>query len=346
MRGLLFIDQVTYYDQNDIALLHSRSKLSMMRNYEIEADWSLMTTCNFRCAYCFHSNRLLAAKITPPAPVEHLARFFDHSGLRWHLHLTGGEPFHYPRFVELCRLLTKRHVISINSNVDSRKILQFVQMINPDDVDFINCAVHLQQRTQRKRLPHFIEHVRALRTAGFDAFVTSVMYPEVFPLFLVHWDELAANGLMPWPKAFRGDYAGKRYPESYSDEERALIVEYSERAERFYKDQFSLRDDRPTIDPVIDREVFLDGIPSFVGRQCAAGRNMVRINGKGDIFRCGPKTRLGNIVTGEFERMPAPAPCNDRFCPYYCTKYSISPPQRKTEPDGRIAAPIIELRPA
>ena len=271
----------------------------MSANYDIEADWSLMTTCNFRCAYCFHSDRSLGAKINPPAPVEQLVEFFDDSGfaLAPASHRRANR-FTIPNFLELCEQLTKRHVISINSNVDSPKVLKFVERINPDRVDFVNCAVHLQQRTQRKRLPQFIDHVTALRTSGFDAFVTSVMYPDVFPLFLAHWDLLASKGVMPWPKAFRGDYDGKRYPDAYTDEERALIVDYSKRAEAFYSDQFSLRDDRPTIDPVIDREVFLSGIPQFRGRQCTAGHDLVRIDGKGNIYRCGGNTKLGSIVTG------------------------------------------------
>ena len=316
----------------------------MPREYDIEADWTLMTTCNFRCAYCFHTDRLLGAKIDPPAPVKKLAAFFDASGLRWHLHLTGGEPFHYPDFLELCERLTRRHVISVNSNIDSPKVLQFVERINPDRVDFINCAVHLQQRTQRKRLPQFIEHITALRTSGFDAYVTSVMYPEVFPLFLAHWDQLAAQGAAPWPKAFRGDYDGKHYPEAYTDDERALIVDYSKRAEAFYADQFSLREDRPTIDPVIDREVFLQGVPNFRGRQCSAGHDVVRINHRGDIYRCGGKTPLGSIVSGEFRRMNHLTPCSEHFCPYYCTKYSIAPPA-PVQASRRSSAPVIELMP-
>ncbi len=316
----------------------------MPREYDIEADWTLMTTCNFRCVYCFHSEQKLGAKIRPPAPVNDLVAFFDRSGLRWHLHLTGGEPFHYPNFLELCERLTKRHIISVNSNVDSPKVMQFVERIDPDRVDFVNCAVHLQQRTQRKRLPQFIEHVIALRTSGFDAYVTSVMYPDVFPLFLAHWDQLAAQGAAPWPKAFRGDFGGKRYPDAYTDEERALIVEFSKRAEAFYADQFSLRDDRPTIDPVVDREVFLKGIPDFSDRQCSAGHDLVRINHRGDIYRCGGNIPLGNIVTGEFRRMAPLSPCTDTYCPYYCTKYSIAPLDQL----GRAAQPaahVIQLIP-
>lgn len=312
----------------------------MPRPYDIEADWTLMTTCNFRCVYCFHTTDRLGAKIAPPAPVDQLARFFDESGYRWHLHLTGGEPFHYPGFLDLCRLLTRSHIISVNSNVDSPKVLEFARSIDPDRVDFINCAVHVQQRTDRNRLPAFIRHVRALRESGFDAYVTSVMYPEVFPLFLEHWHDLAAQKVVLWPKAFRGTYAGKRYPAAYTEAERAIITDYSLRAEAFYADQFSLRDDRPTIDPVVDRQVFLPGIPDFQGRACDAGHAMVRIDHRGNIYRCGSNTRLGNIVRGNFQRMPAAQPCDDHFCPYYCTKYSV-PSNPVQLPPTR---PVIELR--
>jgi len=96
---------------------------------------------------------------------------------------------------------------------------------------------------------------------------------------------------------------------------------------------------------MIDREVFLQGIPRFRDRKCSAGHDLVRINGKGDIYRCGMQTRLGNIVTGEFQRMAPLTRCNDRFCPYYCTKYSIAPPKPKTEALPLPASPIIELRP-
>src|SRR6266581_3924392 len=84
--------------------------------YDIEADWILMSTCNYRCVYCFWDTEALGRKIAPPAHVQQLASFFDNSSLTWLLHLTGGEPFHYPQFVELCQLLTRNHFISINTN--------------------------------------------------------------------------------------------------------------------------------------------------------------------------------------------------------------------------------------
>src|SRR5207247_904815 len=101
--------------------------------------------------YCFWDTEALARKISTPASVETLAAFFDASGLRWLLHLTGGEPFHYPNFVELCGLLTEQHVISINTNADSDRVIGFAETIDPGRVDFINCGVHLQQRSERDR---------------------------------------------------------------------------------------------------------------------------------------------------------------------------------------------------
>lgn len=298
--------------------------------YNIEADWTLMTTCNFRCAYCFHPPDKLGAKIRPPASPNALARFFDDSGLTWHLHLTGGEPFHYPEFLDLCRLLTGKHLISINTNADSPKTLQFARVVSPDAVLFINCAVHLAQRLERNRIEAFVEHVHALKSAGFDAFVSSVMYPEVFPHFVERWEWFAGQGLPLWPKVFRGAYRGQRYPESYTPVEREIIVDYSRRAETLDADRMTLRVERPTVDPVLDRTLFLHGVRSYRGTLCLAGRDVVTIDHRGDIFRCAGQGKLGNVVTGQFERAAAAAPCASTFCPYYCEKYSAVGAVQKT----------------
>jgi MoaA/NifB/PqqE/SkfB family radical SAM enzyme len=301
--------------------------LAMMtppRAYDVEADWTLLTTCNYRCAYCFHSPARLAARIRPPASVERLAAFFDGTGLTWLLHLTGGEPFHYPDFVELCRLLTRRHRISINTNADSRRVLEFAATIDPRRVDFVNCAVHFEERIARRRLEPFVRHVQALRAAGFDAYLTSVMHPEAFGVFVEQWDRFDALGLPIWPKAFRGLHAGRRYPDAYSPEERRIFVEYSLRAETRDRDRRSAREEPPTIDPRLDRTHFLHGVRSYRGALCDAGRAFVRIEKDGAIHPCSGRESIGHLVEGRFERFADPKPCAVDFCPYYCEKYSAT----------------------
>lgn len=305
------------------SLFESADASASHRAYDIEADWILMSTCNFRCVYCFWDAKALGRKIAPLASVQKLATFFDETDLTWLLHLTGGEPFHYPQFVELCRLLTRRHFISINTNADSHHIGNFAETIDPKRVDFINCGVHIQQRQERKRTEAFISNVQTLRARGFDVFVSCVMYPPVFAEFSDAWEWYAEQGVVLIPKVFQGEYLGASYPESYTDAERAIFIEYSDRASEAYADQFARRAEPPTINPFLDKSHFLTGLGDFRGQYCDAGHRFVRIYENGDIWRCGAGDVLGNIVEGRFERRAQPSICREIECPYFCKKYMI-----------------------
>ncbi|MDQ5822821.1 MAG: radical SAM protein [Chloroflexota bacterium] len=294
------------------------------RSYDIEADWILMSTCNFRCQYCYWDSVELGRKINPPAKVEQLASFFDRSGLIWLLHLTGGEPFHYPRFVELCQLLTQRHRISINSNVDATQHIQaFVEAIDPARVDFINAGVHVEQRQAHKRTEVFVRNIQLLQSAGFPVFVSCVMYPPLFGYFPTLWDWYASRDIFLIPKVLQGKHFGRAYPWAYTEEERNLFVEYSKLALAAYAEQFASRDEPPSINPLMDHLAFLHGLGDYRGQLCYAGHSFVRIRENGDIRRCGAGDVLGNVVEGWFERNPGPSPCREVECPYFCEKYRV-----------------------
>src|SRR5215468_5799974 len=98
--------------------------------YEVEADWHLLNTCNYRCEYCFFPAETLGEKLRIFATPEGWRSAFDAMGRVWLLHLTGGEPSIYPDFFELCRILTERHYISINSNLTGSSLAQFAQHID------------------------------------------------------------------------------------------------------------------------------------------------------------------------------------------------------------------------
>jgi len=294
------------------------------RKYDIEADWILMSTCNFRCQYCYWDATDLGRKISPPASVEKLASFFDNTGFIWNLHLTGGEPFHYPRFVELCRLLTHNHIISINSNTDAEQpIRSFIENIDPAHVDFINSGVHLQQRQERKRTEAFIRNVQLLRGAGFFIFVSCVMYPPLFAEFPETWEWYAERGIILIPKILQGKHFGKAYPWGYTEEERSLFVDYSRRALDAHAEQFAQREEPPSINPLMDHVQFLHGLGDYRGQLCHAGHSFVRIRENGEIRRCGPDDILGNVVEGRFDRRPGPSLCHELECPYFCEKYRV-----------------------
>jgi MoaA/NifB/PqqE/SkfB family radical SAM enzyme len=314
------------------------ARIRVRRPYDVEGDWILFSTCNYRCAYCFWDEAALGAKIAPIAPVDTLAAYFDRTGLTWLLHLTGGEPFIYPDFVRLCRLLTRRHLISINTNADSPHVRAFVDTVDPARVDFVNCGIHERERLAHRGTDRFVANVTALRAAGFDAFASCVLHPDLVGEFPGIWQRYADAGVVVIPKAFRGAYAGRRYPAGYTAADRELFREYSARAAEFYAAQFARRDEPPTINPFMDGHLFLDELPDYRGDLCAAGRSFVRIVPDGEVRRCGPDDVVGHVLEGWFARRSQAAPCTTLECPYFCEKYRVVPPDGATGGQGRAPA--------
>ena len=73
--------------------------------YDIEADWHLLNTCNYRCSYCFFPPDVLGSKLRLFATPQQWRNGFDTAGVTWLVHITGGEPSIYPDFVDLCEEL-------------------------------------------------------------------------------------------------------------------------------------------------------------------------------------------------------------------------------------------------
>jgi MoaA/NifB/PqqE/SkfB family radical SAM enzyme len=301
------------------------AQIRVRRPYDIEGDWILFSTCNYRCTYCFWDETALGAKIAPIASVDQLAAYFDRTGLTWLLHLTGGEPFIYPDFVRLCQLLTRQHLISINTNAHSPHVRVFVDTVDPRRVDFVNCGVHERQRQAHRGTSRFVANVNALRAAGFDAFASCVMYPDLFRSFPEIWQRYADEGVVIIPKAFRGTHLGRRYPAGYTEAERRLFHDYTARAAEFYADQFARRYEPPTINPFMDEHLFLHELPDYRGDLCGAGHSFARVVPNGQVRRCGPDDIIGHLVEGWFARRPQPSPCTDLECPYFCEKYRLAP---------------------
>ena len=58
--------------------------------YDIETDWTMFTTCNYACDYCFFDAEALGKKLEVFASNEQWQHAFDNTGLTWLIHLTGG----------------------------------------------------------------------------------------------------------------------------------------------------------------------------------------------------------------------------------------------------------------
>jgi MoaA/NifB/PqqE/SkfB family radical SAM enzyme len=289
--------------------------------YHVEADWHLLDTCNYRCSYCFFPPRILGSKLRVFADAEAWCQGFDATGYSWLIHITGGEPSIYPDFVNLCEGLTRRHYISVNSNLSSRIFEDFVDRVDPSRVSFINAGLHLEERERRSGNAVFLGNVDLLRSKRFRVVISLVASPRALERFEEAVELLAPIGAYPVPKLLRGNYQGKKYPGAYTELDKERFREYARVARAHYQPMLGGDAERPTIDMFHDDD-FLDAVPSFLGQSCEAGRLFVRIDSNGDIFRCGTSDSIGNVLNSVFERSAGPAPCDTRYCFYFCRKYA------------------------
>lgn len=294
--------------------------------YDIEADWHLLNACNYRCAYCFLPPAVLGEKLQTVASPRQWQTAFHRTRLKWLLHMTGGEPSIYPHFVELCRLLTEDHFISINSNLTNACLVDFAEKIEPKRVCFINAGMHLEERDFRRGHAKFLHHAQLLHAKGFPVLVSLVVTPTALANFEAVIAMLQPFGLFPVPKLLRGQYEGRSYPSAYTSFDRLQFRLFSGLARQFYQPLLARMGERPSIDMFND-DAFLHGVPSYTDLLCDAGFRFVHISPDGDVRRCGPVWKLGNILDGTFARRLELAPCNARHCFYFCRKYSKpSPP--------------------
>lgn len=300
-------------------LLLCNSGFSM--KYDVEADWHLLDTCNYRCSYCFFGPEVLGSKLRTFASPQRWQSAFDATPDVWLLHLTGGEPSIYPNFVELCESLTARHYISINSNLTHSSLDGFARRIDPCRVSFINAGLHLEERDFRSGHSSFLAHADLLRSRNFPILVSLVATPAAIQRFQEAVALLKPIGLFPIPKLFRGTFGGRLYPEAYSQFEKDQFAAFAGLARAFYQPLIARMDEAPSIDTLND-DLFLEKVPSFKGSLCDAGDRFVHILPNGDVFRCGGVDFQGNILNGTFVRRTAPAPCETQHCYYFCNKYS------------------------
>ena len=199
---------------------------------------------------------------------------------------------------------------------------EFSEEIDPTRVEYVHCGVHPEERERRKGWASPLANLEILVGAGFPVFASCVMTPAAFGLFESTRELLRAIDVTLIPKILRGMDHGRRYPQSYTLEERDAFVRLSERADSdIEKNPQRPMRNRPTINPLLDRH-FLDGVPDFTGVQCSAGRNWVIIDPDGNLYECGAHGWMGNIFHGRIRFLTSDHPCRSEWRHYACVRYS------------------------
>lgn len=268
------------------------------KEYDRIAMWLLNMECNFRCPYCFYddSQRSLKTRVadwirekvpslnpykTRFISPEDAERFFNSTGDRWWIVISGGEPFVYPKFIEIVERLSKNHLITIGTNL-SLPVDEFIRRVSPENIWSFYVSMHLGERERQGfSAEELLEKAKRLRDAGFRVEINYVMYPPLVPRFKEIYEKFQTAGFPLEARSFRGVYGGKVYPRDYTKEERDVFYDF--------------------IPSEVDRAASFESL-SFLGVPCSAGKRMIRINPGGSITRCPhDHEKLGNMFTGEMK---------------------------------------------
>ena len=178
--------------------------------------------------------------------------------------------------------------------------------VPPERVIFMNAGFHILAREKFARGAfQFIERVLLLQERGFNIDVGYVTYPPLLSKLSRDIEDLKALGVrLPNAKTFRGYFNGKKYPEAFTADEKALIYSYA-------------------LDPREER--VLNSEARYFGKLCAAGLSSFRMDPAGNVYRCATSwKKYGNLFEGSFRPDTAPVACPFRHCacPYEGFKYA------------------------
>ena len=270
----------------------------MKRNVKI--TWHLNRGCNFNCSYCYVRNMKNKMSMLGHDWKEDLAAFkriHNKYGIEC-ITLSGGEPFVYPNFVELCEGITKFTSIYINSNCSTNNVYEFADKINPKKVKEIHISLHLGER---KGYGELVDKIHYLISKGFNVYLSQVMHPNLIGAFKNAREFFLEEGIELNPKVFEGEYHFKEYPNAYSKKDREYILEVahecgvSQRQSHFRS--------------------MVHGQLSWEGHICNYGYDGMIIKYNGDAYRChGCTTYLGNLYEGDIELFDKAERCVFPIC--------------------------------
>lgn len=262
-------------------------------------SWNTNKLCNFSCPGCFAGETTREHDEVGKYNYKKIAKAFEKTGRTWQIHMSGGEPFLYPDFVDLCFLLDKNNYLSMNTNLSTSNVKDFSNKINPQKVKFINAAIHITEREKHKNgVEKFIDNYISLIENNFTVSCSYVSYPQLFSRIERDFEYFKSKGVDIVVKAFRGEYEGKVYPAAYKESEINLMTKLG-----MFPGEIKIANNKT----------------NFFRYSCGYGYKDFVMDISGDVRRCSTsKKKYGNLFHGTFKPdiKSKPCPFKNCTCPY------------------------------
>jgi MoaA/NifB/PqqE/SkfB family radical SAM enzyme len=278
---------------NDLLKIHD------LKKYPYRINWEITQSCNFSCSYCINRFADKSTELRVHSP-EEIRSFFDKTGVSWLILITGGEPFTYPGFIDVCKELEKNNYLQITTNLSTDTVYDFADRINPDRVFLLSASFHYLERANKNLIDDFIEKCLYLKSKGFVVLVNYLAHPLTMDRMEEDLRFFEQKGIDTFVLAFRGDHEERPYPDSYSEQDIATIKKY-----------------------ILDEDIELQsafGKLNYRGHFCTAGVSYFFMNKLGDVSKCTTLNKqIGNLFNGTLNINNPIKPCIARNCnDVYC----------------------------
>jgi len=188
-------------------------------SFDVRLDWFVTMACNLRCDYCTLEKNTVVDKKHFETMCSNLIRVIDKTNKIFKINITGGEPFIVPSIIDTLEEITKKHFISLNTNLSLDRIKEFAKRIDVNKVSFINASLHIKELEKRGLLNTYIENFCLLRDRCFNINFSVVSFPPLANEASHYLQFFNEKGIRINFVPFLGQYNGKEYPNAYTKQE-------------------------------------------------------------------------------------------------------------------------------
>ena len=292
--------------------------------YDAWLLWWPTEACHLRCGHCHYTPGRRVAPPPPPPPidVDRVLAALEATGRTFKLSFSGGgEPFLVPNLVQAAAELSRRHFLSVNTNLTSAAVASFAEAVDPSRCDFIHASCHLEELERTGLMARYLRNYHLLRERGFVVHCCAVAHPRLLPELDRYREELAREGLPLQFSFFSGEHEGRLYPQSYTPEEIDRIRRppllpgvLQKSLQEYVPRKYDL--------PELDDDLY-DVLRSPRGKLCNAGFNAAFVDSDGAVWRClRIRDSLGRI-DGDLRFEAEPYICQEEFCECPLKSYDI-----------------------
>jgi len=193
----------------------------MSENCEINAGTevtiALRCPCNYTCYYCVAANKKDPLVLHSLDRIKEIYEKIGSFTLTT-LECGAGEPIIHPQIKDILEICTESGPVTIPTN-NSLSPKRWLPGNHPERL-LVRTALHPQAE---KRLDRFLERLLYLKDIVADLTVIYVVHPGRFDKIEEYKELFSKHKITLDLTAYNGKYQDKRYPESYTPEERKIL---------------------------------------------------------------------------------------------------------------------------